>query len=221
MLEAREIKNIDEIALLNRAAAMVDGVYHQIDEELKPGVRENDIVAHGQRAPLRHGLRRRRGDQRDLRRALQSAPAQLHRPHASARATRRSSTSCSRSWAIAPATTAPSTSAARRRRSTTPTRRRASGWTARSTLIKPGVVDRQGRAASWPKAQEFGFPDEMAAFGLKFCHGLGLALHERPIISRAGLARRADRDQGGHGVRGRDLLPGDRRLSRPRASRRR
>ena len=27
MLEAREIKNVDEIALLNRAAAMVDGVY--------------------------------------------------------------------------------------------------------------------------------------------------------------------------------------------------
>jgi Xaa-Pro dipeptidase len=24
----------------------------------------------------------------------------------------------------------------------------------------------------------------MAAFGLNFCHGLGLGLHERPIISR-------------------------------------
>src|SRR5262249_37008820 len=34
------------------------------------------------------------------------------------------------------------------------------------------------------KAQDFGFPDEMAAFGLQFGHGLGLALHERPIISR-------------------------------------
>ena len=45
MLNAREIKNIDEIVLLNQAAAMVDGVYHQIFEELKPGVRECDIVA--------------------------------------------------------------------------------------------------------------------------------------------------------------------------------
>ena len=36
----------------------------------------------------------------------------------------------------------------------------------------------------FPKAQEFGFPDEMSAFGLQFAHGLGLALHERPIISR-------------------------------------
>jgi len=31
---------------------------------------------------------------------------------------------------------------------------------------------------------DFGFPDEMTAFGLQFGHGLGLALHERPIISR-------------------------------------
>jgi len=45
MLDAREIKNIDEIVLLNQAAAMVDGVYHMIGEELKPGVRECDIVA--------------------------------------------------------------------------------------------------------------------------------------------------------------------------------
>jgi Xaa-Pro aminopeptidase len=39
-------------------------------------------------------------------------------------------------------------------------------------------------ARLWPAATEFGFPDEMAAFGLQFGHGLGLALHERPIISR-------------------------------------
>ena len=45
MLSAREIKNSDEIQLLNQAASMVDGVYHMIYEELKPGVRENEIVA--------------------------------------------------------------------------------------------------------------------------------------------------------------------------------
>jgi Xaa-Pro dipeptidase len=50
-------------------------------------------------------------------------------------------------------------------------------------LIRPGMsTDRV--ASVWPKAEEFGFPDEMAAFGLQFGHGLGLALHERPIISR-------------------------------------
>jgi Xaa-Pro dipeptidase len=50
-------------------------------------------------------------------------------------------------------------------------------------LIRPGVsTDRV--ASVWPKAEEFGFPDEFAAFGLQFGHGLGLNLHERPIISR-------------------------------------
>ena len=45
MLSAREIKSADEIALLNRAAAMVDGAYDMVNEMLRPGVRENDIVA--------------------------------------------------------------------------------------------------------------------------------------------------------------------------------
>jgi Xaa-Pro aminopeptidase len=50
-------------------------------------------------------------------------------------------------------------------------------------LIKPGVAtDKIARA--FPKAQEIGFDSEMAAFGLNFCHGIGLGLHERPIISR-------------------------------------
>ena len=31
---------------------------------------------------------------------------------------------------------------------------------------------------------EIGFETEMSAFGLNFCHGLGLGLHERPLVSR-------------------------------------
>ena len=45
MMRAREIKNPDEITLLTQACAMVDGVYHDIFEALKPGIRESDIVA--------------------------------------------------------------------------------------------------------------------------------------------------------------------------------
>jgi Xaa-Pro dipeptidase len=55
MLEAREVKSADEIALLNRAAAMVDGAYHLIHEKLKPGVRENDIVAEVNKFLYTHG----------------------------------------------------------------------------------------------------------------------------------------------------------------------
>src|SRR5438128_2696799 len=50
-------------------------------------------------------------------------------------------------------------------------------------LIKPGVSTDKV-CAVWPKAPDFGFPDEMAAFGLQFGHGIGCAIHERPIISR-------------------------------------
>src|SRR5256712_1015579 len=45
MLEARMLKSQDELTLLNMAAAMVDGVYQDIFEALKPGARENEIVA--------------------------------------------------------------------------------------------------------------------------------------------------------------------------------
>jgi Xaa-Pro dipeptidase len=50
-------------------------------------------------------------------------------------------------------------------------------------MVKPGVSTDQ-IARLWPRAEEFGFDDEMEAFGLQFGHGLGLGLHERPIISR-------------------------------------
>src|ERR1700757_3851343 len=55
MLEAREIKNVDEIALLNRAAAMVDGAYDLINEKLRPGIRENDLVAEVNKFLYTHG----------------------------------------------------------------------------------------------------------------------------------------------------------------------
>ena len=50
-------------------------------------------------------------------------------------------------------------------------------------LIKPGVSTDKV-CSVFPTCDKFGFPDEMSAFGLQFGHGLGLALHERPIISR-------------------------------------
>src|SRR5438046_7325797 len=41
MLEAREVKSIDELTLLNMAAAMVDGVYQDIAQAPRPGVMES------------------------------------------------------------------------------------------------------------------------------------------------------------------------------------
>ena len=62
--------------------------------------------------------------------------------------------------------------------------KRAREWIDASiNAIKPGVTTDKV-AKLWPKAQQFGFENEMECFGLQFGHGLGLGLHERPIISR-------------------------------------
>ena len=50
-------------------------------------------------------------------------------------------------------------------------------------LLKPGITTDK-IANALPKAEDIGFANEMDAFGLNFCHGLGLGLHERPLISR-------------------------------------
>jgi Xaa-Pro dipeptidase len=62
--------------------------------------------------------------------------------------------------------------------------RKAREWMDRTIdLLKPGVsTDKIAR--SLPTAKDIGFASEMDAFGLNFCHGLGLGLHERPLVSR-------------------------------------
>src|SRR5688572_13452570 len=50
-------------------------------------------------------------------------------------------------------------------------------------LIRPGRTTAEV-ASVWPRAQDFGFPSEEAAFALQMGHGIGLAIWERPMISR-------------------------------------
>ncbi len=51
------------------------------------------------------------------------------------------------------------------------------------SLVRPGRTT--GEIASvWPKASEFGFPNEESCFGLQYGHGIGLAIWEKPVISR-------------------------------------
>ena len=62
--------------------------------------------------------------------------------------------------------------------------RKAREWMDRAIeLLKPGMSTDK-IALAMPEAKEIGFASEMDAFGLNFCHGLGLGLHERPLISR-------------------------------------
>ena len=213
MLDARLIKSQDEIMLLNQAAAMVDGVYQDIVEVLKPGVRENEIVALANKRLYEMGSDQVEADQRDLGRAVQPAPAQLHRPaHPPGRP------GVLRHHPLVqrlPDLLLPHVRGRQRdrRRSGTPTSRPASGWTRRIDGIKPGVGTDQV-AAVLPKAEEFGFENEMAAFGLQFAP----RPRARPARAADHLAAQqhegADRAPGRHGVRAGDLLPGQRRLLR-------
>jgi len=182
MLEAREIKSADEIALLNRAAAMVDGAYHLIHENLKPGVRENDIVAEVNKFLYTHG-----SDDVEAINAISGERCNPHPHNFTDRMIRPGDqaffdilqsfmgyrTCYYRTFNVGRATD-----------SQRDAYKRCREWLDMAIeLIKPG--ERTDRIASvWPKAEEFGFPDELSAFGLQFGHGLGLALHERPIISR-------------------------------------
>jgi Xaa-Pro aminopeptidase len=50
-------------------------------------------------------------------------------------------------------------------------------------LVRPGRTTAE-IAAVWPKAQDFGFKNEEDAFALQYGHGIGLAIWEKPVISR-------------------------------------
>jgi Xaa-Pro aminopeptidase len=161
---------------------MVDGVYHMIYEELKPGVRENDIVALSNKMLYEMG-----SDDVEAINAISGERCNPHPHNFTDRLIRpgdqASSTSCRAIRAIAPATTAPSMSAARRPAQNDAYVKAREWIDASIAMIKPGVTTDKV-AEVWPTAESLGFPNEDAAFGLQFGHGLGLALHERPIISR-------------------------------------
>jgi Xaa-Pro aminopeptidase len=50
-------------------------------------------------------------------------------------------------------------------------------------LVRPGITTAD-IAKVWPRAEEFGFPNEEAAFALQYGHGIGLTVWEKPIVSR-------------------------------------
>jgi Xaa-Pro dipeptidase len=182
MLDARLIKSPDEIMLLSTAAAMVDGVYQDISEALKPGVRENEIVALANKRLYEMG-----SDDVEAINAVSGERCNPHPHNFSDRLIRPGDqayfdiiqsfngyrTCYYRTFAVGRDTQAQRDAYAQARE-----------WIdAAIELVRPGTTTDQ-IARVWPRAEDFGFDSEMAAFGLQFGHGLGLGLHERPIISR-------------------------------------
>jgi Xaa-Pro dipeptidase len=182
MLDARQLKSADEIALLATAAAMVDGVYQDITDALKPGVRENEIVALANKRLYEMG-----SDDVESINAVSGERCNPHPHNFSDRMIRPGEqaffdimhsfngyrTCYYRTFSVG--------------RASEPQRdayKRAREWMdAAIELIRPGVSTSEV-ARLWPTAEDIGLADEKTAFGLQFGHGLGLALHERPIISR-------------------------------------
>ena len=182
MLEARVIKNVDELALLNMAAAMGDGVYQDIFEALKPGVRENEIVALATKRLYEMGS--------DCVEAINAIAGERCSPHPHNFTDRMIrpgdqayfdiiqsymgyKTCYYRTFTVGSATAAQHDAY-----------KKARQWMDSAiSMLKPGVSTDQV-AKMFPKSTEIGFETEMSAFGLNFCHGLGLGLHERPLVSR-------------------------------------
>jgi Xaa-Pro dipeptidase len=182
MLDARQIKSADEIMLLTQAAAMVDGVYTDIVAALKPGVRENEIVALASKRLYDMG-----SEQVEAINAVSGERCNPHPHNFSDRIIRPGDqaffdiiqsyngyrTCYYRTFSVGSATTSQRDAYTKARE-----------WMDMAIqAVKPGVGT-DDIARLWPAATDFGFADEMAAFGLQFGHGLGLGLHERPIISR-------------------------------------
>jgi Xaa-Pro aminopeptidase len=182
MQEARVIKTRDEITLLNMACSMVDGAYEELYRAMRPGFRENDCVALVNKVLYEMGSEFVEGVN-----AISGERCSPH-PHVfTDRALRPGDpayfdilhsymgyrTCYYRTFAVSSASR-PLVDAYKRCRYY---------LDAAIALIRPGATTGDV-AAIWPAAQEFGFPDEEAAFALQFGHGVGLSIWEKPVFSR-------------------------------------
>src|SRR6267142_950738 len=182
MSDARVIKTRDEITLLNMSAMMVDAAYHDLYCAMKPGMRENEAVGLVSKVLYDLGS--------EYVEAVNAISGERCNPHPhvfSDRMLRPGDpvyydilhsymgyrTCYYRTFAISSASRALNDAYKRCR----------DYLDAAIELVRPGRTTAE-IASVWPKAQEFGFPDEEAAFALQMGHGIGLAIWEKPGISR-------------------------------------
>ncbi|MBM7791232.1 M24 family metallopeptidase [Tenggerimyces flavus] len=181
-LEARAIKTADEISLLAQAAAMVDAAYEELYTFLRPGVRENECVGLVSKVLYDLGSEYVEGVN-----AISGERCSPH-PHVySDRLIRPGDpaffdilhshlgyrTCYYRTFAVGSASPAQRDAY-----------KRCRDYMDESiALVKPGATTAD-IVNVWPRAEEFGFPHEEAAFALQYGHGVGLAIWEKPIFSR-------------------------------------
>jgi Xaa-Pro aminopeptidase len=181
-LEARRIKSTDEIALLTQACSMVDAAYDQLYEFLRPGVKENECVGLVSKALYDLGSEYVEGVN-----AISGERCSPH-PHVySDRIVRPGDpaffdilhshvgyrTCYYRCFAVGSASPAMRDAYTRCREY----------MDQAIAAVRPGATTAD-IVSLWPTAEEFGFPDEEAAFALQYGHGVGLSIWEKPIFSR-------------------------------------
>ncbi len=182
MQEVRKIKTQDEITLLATACMMVDAAYEELYRTMRPGMRENECVGLVNKVLYDLGSEHVEGVN-----AISGERCNPH-PHVYTDRVLRPGdpayfdilhsfmgyrTCYYRTFAVGSASQAQVDAY---------TRCRAYLDDAIS-LIKPGVSTADV-VKVWPKAQEFGFANEEAAFALQYGHGVGLSIWEKPIFSR-------------------------------------
>src|SRR6201981_2347183 len=182
MSEARLIKTKDEISLLNHSAMMVDAAYDELYRPMTPGMSHNQAVCLVSKVLYDMGS--------EYVEAVNAISGERCNPHPhvfSDRVLRPGDpvyydvlhsymgyrTCYYRCFTIGYASHAMIDAYKRCREY----------LDAAISLVRPGRTTGE-IAALWPKAQEFGFPNEEAAFALQYGHGVGLAIWEKPVISR-------------------------------------
>jgi Xaa-Pro aminopeptidase len=182
MQRARMIKTADEITLLDTACMMVDAAYDELYRQMKPGIRENECVGLVNKVLYDMGSEHVEGVN-----AISGERCSPH-PHVyTDRALRPGDpayfdilhshmgyrTCYYRTFAVGSAS-----------RALVDAYKRCRELLDRAiAMVRPGVTTAEV-ASIWPRAEEFGFPNEEAAFALQFGHGVGLSIWEKPIISR-------------------------------------
>jgi Xaa-Pro aminopeptidase len=182
MQEARKIKTADERTLLATACAMVDAAYDELYRAMRPGMRENECVGLVSKVLYDLGSEFVEGVN-----AISGERCSPH-PHCfSDRMLRPGDpayfdilhgfmgyrTCYYRTFAVGSAS-----------RAQVDAYKRCRYYLDEAiAMVRPGVTTADV-VAIWPKAEEFGFADEEAAFALQYGHGVGLAIWEKPIFSR-------------------------------------
>ena len=182
MHEVRKIKTQDEITLLNTATMMVDAAYEELYRFMKPGVRENECVGVVSKVLYDLGSEHVEGVN-----AISGERCSPH-PHVYTDRVLRPGdpaffdilhsyngyrTCYYRTFAVGSASPAMVDAYKRSR----------DYMDAAISIVKPGITTADV-VKLWPKAQEFGFANEEAAFALQYGHGVGLSIWEKPIFSR-------------------------------------